>query len=642
MADIEHQRIPSYALNWQHAVEEDQAQNDFFMDVQHGDKELEAQGAAVFEEAMHMPVSLPPRPPSPEASGWCGSCCTKSTPRQESYGHQRNDSEARSIVSVQSWGNTTFGYSMQKTDSFVNFAQLAIEAQTLQRRAYPAQPQMLVDLSSASTSVLGNTYSTTPRVIGWGAEGTIRIVKRGRDSVFAVAKVFKSGSGEIHLIRAAWEFRVGSLIRGHPNVIQVLDLISEANLAATIMEYAPGGNLRQSLVKGYVKNQRMADGIFVQMVRGILWMHSQGVSHRDVKLENMLWHPHRPLLKITDFGNCDMFWARPIPSTSQSQRYQSKKGSIVEQIFVEDRDTILPDAQTWKAEVRLQMEQQKTMSEELIRAIGLGHGQGAAAALPTLIQPTGSNPSIPISRPAFNMQPLHESDIPDPEVDDPNSPRDFEFSDDMGQAHHPIPPMLRPPAPWNMPPVDDDRALNPLSRNCPIRLSHGCVGTTAYIAPEEFASLSSKDPRDVEAWYDSRLVDVWMLGIAYIYLTTQLVPWPAASVTEHLFVKYRDKGTNKIIDTVFGVKQINGTRMTDSEGAKRCLRRMLTCDPTKRIMLPELEMDAWFQKRAEVYDREVEDRRFGSKGFYLDPADGPSTARKSTDSEGESDNGIVF
>ena len=67
------------------------------------------------------------------------------------------------------------------------------------------------------------------------------------------------------------------------------------------MELCPGGDLYKYLKKRRWLEERQAKFIFRQLMLGVTYMHSQGVVHRDLKLENILLDSSGNV-KIGDFG----------------------------------------------------------------------------------------------------------------------------------------------------------------------------------------------------------------------------------------------------------------------------------------------------------------------------------------------------
>lgn len=75
------------------------------------------------------------------------------------------------------------------------------------------------------------------------------------------------------------------------------------NVCCVIVEYLPGGALKTYLIKNH--RRKLAFKVVVQLAldlaRGLSYLHSKKIVHRDVKTENMLLDRTRTL-KIADFG----------------------------------------------------------------------------------------------------------------------------------------------------------------------------------------------------------------------------------------------------------------------------------------------------------------------------------------------------
>lgn len=91
---------------------------------------------------------------------------------------------------------------------------------------------------------------------------------------------------------------------GHPNVVQLYDHVMEDDTMFLVMEYCAGGDLYSQIQKSTTDcclNERDVLQIMVQVLRGVHFMHSHGIAHRDLSLENVLLGQDGTC-KIADFG----------------------------------------------------------------------------------------------------------------------------------------------------------------------------------------------------------------------------------------------------------------------------------------------------------------------------------------------------
>ncbi|KAI1633444.1 kinase-like domain-containing protein [Biscogniauxia mediterranea] len=95
----------------------------------------------------------------------------------------------------------------------------------------------------------------------------------------------------------------------HPNIVETVRLCTDHGRWNHVMEYCSEGDLFNLVSKKYLGDEsRGIDRLclFKQLCQGINYLHSHGIAHRDIKLENLLITKDSKL-KITDFGVSEVF-----------------------------------------------------------------------------------------------------------------------------------------------------------------------------------------------------------------------------------------------------------------------------------------------------------------------------------------------
>lgn len=165
-----------------------------------------------------------------------------------------------------------------------------------------------------ATATLVQKYGKCHEIVGRGAFGIVRIAHKPdpkdskHEQLYAV-KEFRRRPQEDqkkYAKRLNAEFCISSSLR-HPNVIHTLDLLADAKGDyCEVMEFCAGGDLYSLVLAAQKLEVAEADCYFLQLMRGVEYIHEMGVAHRDLKPENLLLTTHGAL-KITDFGNGECF-----------------------------------------------------------------------------------------------------------------------------------------------------------------------------------------------------------------------------------------------------------------------------------------------------------------------------------------------
>ncbi|CAM9129504.1 unnamed protein product [Scytosiphon promiscuus] len=93
----------------------------------------------------------------------------------------------------------------------------------------------------------------------------------------------------------------------HPNIVQIVTAVElqSSKTGAILMEFCPRGHLLDAL--NGLGGKRMPEtavlSVMCDIVSAVKYLHDKGITHRDVKLENILRSASGPH-KLCDFGSC--------------------------------------------------------------------------------------------------------------------------------------------------------------------------------------------------------------------------------------------------------------------------------------------------------------------------------------------------
>ncbi|GLT74347.1 hypothetical protein SLA2020_461510 [Shorea laevis] len=160
------------------------------------------------------------------------------------------------------------------------------------------------------------TYGTVYRGVYDGQDVAVKVLDWGEDGVATAA--------EAAALRASFRQEVAVWHKlDHPNVTKFVGAsMGTYNLkippknatdedhaslpsraCCVVVEYIPGGTLKNFLIRN--RRKKLAYKVVIQLAldlsRGLSYLHSKKIVHRDVKTENMLLDAQRTL-KIADFG----------------------------------------------------------------------------------------------------------------------------------------------------------------------------------------------------------------------------------------------------------------------------------------------------------------------------------------------------
>ncbi|CDK28828.1 unnamed protein product [Kuraishia capsulata CBS 1993] len=183
-------------------------------------------------------------------------------------------------------------------------------------KGYAPSPVATSGSLSASQSSLpfSKRYGKYGENLGAGAGGTVRLVKRVSDlQIFAVKEFRPKYTHETkrdYTKKITSEYCIGSTLR-HPNIIETVEICYENDRIVQVMEYCDF-DLFAIVMSGKMSISE-TNCCFKQILNGVLYLHSLGLAHRDLKLDNCVVSKDG-IVKIIDFGSAVVF-SYPFSST---------------------------------------------------------------------------------------------------------------------------------------------------------------------------------------------------------------------------------------------------------------------------------------------------------------------------------------
>lgn len=195
--------------------------------------------------------------------------------------------------------------------------------------------------------------------IGTGAFGDVYLglaLVDGKNREVAYKRIPRSKAKD-----AVNEAAIQSQLSKYPNCENYIACIYDSfydnqreNFYITV-EYIRGMDMYDFTKKNrdLVRNKKFLDECFENGTSGLMFMHSKGVAHGDIKLENLMWDTRNNILKYIDFGkgcnsdNCSLLEVTPYGSTFMfPPEYFSTRG-IDKDADLEDSDDLIRQLRIW-------------------------------------------------------------------------------------------------------------------------------------------------------------------------------------------------------------------------------------------------------------------------------------------------------
>ncbi|XP_070576477.1 serine/threonine-protein kinase pdik1l-B-like [Ptychodera flava] len=148
---------------------------------------------------------------------------------------------------------------------------------------------------------MSSNYSEV-RLLGFGAFGSVYLIKNRRGSLFALKKI-QLGNEKTEN-SAVKELEAFAKISHHDHIVKFHDGYLEERHLCIVMEYCNGGNLEEYLLNRPCHRYTNVR-FMVQLADALNFLHENDIVHRDMKPDNVLVCRKDngiDVVKVTDFG----------------------------------------------------------------------------------------------------------------------------------------------------------------------------------------------------------------------------------------------------------------------------------------------------------------------------------------------------
>lgn len=158
--------------------------------------------------------------------------------------------------------------------------------------------------SSSTSSLTGifKDYAIQDEVVGTGAFATVKkAVERTTGKTYA-AKIISKRKVMGNMDGVTRELEVLQKL-DHPRIVRLKGFYEDNESYYMVMEFVSGGDLMDFVAAHGAVGEDAGREITRQILEAVKYIHSKGISHRDLKPDNILIEQDDPVLvKVTDFG----------------------------------------------------------------------------------------------------------------------------------------------------------------------------------------------------------------------------------------------------------------------------------------------------------------------------------------------------
>ncbi|CAO1625285.1 unnamed protein product [Parajaminaea phylloscopi] len=162
----------------------------------------------------------------------------------------------------------------------------------------------------------GGTFGTVYLAVNLDSGGLMAVKEIRFQDISSTPTLYKQIKDEMNVME----------MLSHPNIVEYYGIEVHRDKVYIFEEYCQGGSLAQLLEHGRIEDEAVIQVYTLQMLDGLVYLHSQNVVHRDIKPDNILLD-HMGVIKFVDFGAAKVL-AKNSRTVQRSRRAAAGGGMV--------------------------------------------------------------------------------------------------------------------------------------------------------------------------------------------------------------------------------------------------------------------------------------------------------------------------
>merc|ERR1719415_167521 len=151
-----------------------------------------------------------------------------------------------------------------------------------------------------------DSYKLCGDVLGEGSYGFVQTCKSVQTGKEFAVKIIEKRPGTFLRSKLLKEIEIYHMCRGQKNIIQLVEFFEEVDKFYLVFEKLHGGPLLEHIQRRKFLTESEASNIIRNLAEALMFLHSRGIAHRDLKPDNVLCVSSEDTenVKLCDFDLC--------------------------------------------------------------------------------------------------------------------------------------------------------------------------------------------------------------------------------------------------------------------------------------------------------------------------------------------------